>query len=475
MSGDGDRDAAASGTVVRGAALFDGEEWRDESDVLVQAGAVTAIADAGSLDVPHGALAIDAVGAVLAPGFIDLHCMERGAAAASGKDAVNFLTQGVTTVVTGNCGVGTPAGPATDLAINIVEIAGHNAARSDAGQDTTETVRRLRSHLEGGARGVSLGLMYEPGRSASLAELTEVSALVEEHGGVLATHLRDEGRGLISSINEVLAIRNEARTVVMHLKACGEPNWPLLDRGRDLLSREGVVWTYYPYTDTNTRLAAAVPYHFGTPEALRGLLRDSRFLERFRSDGLQTLARNGWDGVLIADGPPSIVGSSVASVARARGIEAEFAVAELLADDPDIRVRFVEVAELDGIRDTARMDLAIAASDAYIFDSSAMAPEHPRSFGAIARSLQWAREGGYVDHFLRGVTSRAADLYCISRGRIMTGAPADLVLLDLQHVQDRATYEEPARLASGVEKVWVAGRLAYDGNAPTRHRWGQVL
>lgn len=467
----GTRDGA---TVIRGALLFDGEQWRGECDVMINAGSIVAIGPVDTIDARPDMFAVEASGAVLAPGFIDIHGMDRCAPAVAGKDAINFLSQGVTTLVIGNCGVGTPEGAAPDLAINIVELAGHNAART-AVPATVDAIRWLRSHLERRARGVSLGLMYEPGRSVASTELAQIGQLVAEHQAVLAIHMRDEGPGLLSSIEEVLAIRGGARTVVMHLKACGERNWPQLEHGRDLLARETVRWTYYPYADTNTRLAAAVPFQFDSPSSLRRLLQDSELRARFREGGLQTLARRGWDGVVITDGPQSLVGRSISALALACEVAPEDAVAALLADDANVRVRFADVADLNGIRASAGHELAMAASDAYVFDSTAMNPEHPRSFGAIARSLRWAREGNYLDKFLRSVTSRAADLYTLPRGRISVGAAADLVLFDVADVEDKASYDEPALLAVGVRTVWVSGCVAYEGQRTTASRLGSVL
>jgi N-acyl-D-amino-acid deacylase len=468
-------EAASAPSLIRGARVFDGQDWRGECDVLVDGGLVAEVSAVGAVSPPPDVVTVDGAGLVLAPGFIDIHGMDRGAAAMAGKDAVNYLSQGVTTVVVGNCGVGTPDGAAPDLAVNVVELAGHNAAHRAATHGDGNVLDWLRARLERGARGVSLGLMYEPGRSASAAELRAVADLVADQGGVLAVHMRDEGAGFVDSISEILAIRGRAAVVIMHLKACGEQNWPLLDRGRELLRREGVQWTYYPYTDPNTRLAAAVPFPFDSASSLREMLQEPSLYQRFRDSGLQTLARRGWDGVIITQGPEPLIGTSVGAVARSRAMEPESAVAALLSEDMNIRARFVEVADLAGLQVSARDELAMAASDAYLFDSSAMNPEHPRNFGAIARSLQWARDGGYIENFLSGVTSRAADLYSLPRGRIEVGATADLVLLDVPDVHDRASDELPGLTATGVSTVWITGRVVYADGMPAKLRSGSVL
>lgn len=457
------------------ALVFDGEEWRGHNDVLLDGGLISEVGTCGSIAGPPGTEVVRANGAALVPGLIDIHGMDRSAASISGRDAINLLSQGITTVVTGNCGVGVPEGSVPDLAINVAELAGHNGAPRGEGARNNGVEAWLREKLEAGSRGVSLGLMYEPGRSASSRELEAVANLVADCDGVLAVHIRDEGPGLIHSLEEVIAFRRSAQTLVMHLKACGEKNWPQIDRARDLLHKAGVGWTYYPYTDTNTRLSACVPFPFQGARALERMLDRPEVRNELEEHGLQTLARGGWDGVLVTHGPTSAIGRSVAQIARERDCPPATALVLLLSEDPNVRARFREVAQLDATRTTARDSVAIPGSDAYVFDSSNMSPEHPRSFGAMARSLCWARDGGYLEQFLRSASSRPADLYGLDRGRIEAGRPADLALIDLERIQDRATYDEPGIPASGILRVWVGGCVAFEEGLPSTELAGVVL
>lgn len=469
--------------LLRNGRVHDGEGWLGLQDVVVRDGVIAEIRPPSDARPVSDPAEVDLSGFELVPGFVDIHGMDVNVAAVSGKDARNLLAQGVTTLVVGNCGVGEPTGGDHRLALNVVELAGHNggrnllSAQSQGPAGEIELLAWVDQKLTSGARGVSLGLMYEPGRSADLEELSRLASIVQDHDAVLAVHLRDEGAGLIDSIDEILSVRGTARTVVMHLKACGPQNWGLLDPARERLISAGVRWTYYPYTDTNTRLVAADPalIHLTDGEKRERFLRDQGGVERLRESGLQTLARDGWAGVIVTRGPEDWCGESVSDLAGARGLTVEQFVIEALAESPDIRVRFKDVAELDGLHLSARHPLSLAASDGYVQTAGAPPVEHPRSFGAIARAFAWARDDKRVDDFLASMTSGAADLFGIRRGRIKVGEVADLVAVDMHGLRDNATYDRPELLATGVSRVWVRGRAAFAGGTATADFSGQLL
>lgn len=433
--------------------------WKSDLDVVVDRTSGTIIEIGPGVGGGAAGVEVD----TLVPGFIDVHSMEVGPQTVAGKDGSNLLAQGVTTIVTGNCGVGYPElKDVGDLPVNVLPLIGHNAVSARIG--STRTAAEVIDAMTAGMRvgtGASLGLMYEPGRSASASELEDIAHLVAQRSGTLTVHMRDEAAGLRNSIEECIALAAYCTVVVMHLKACGHRHWNALPELRGMLEAAQIPFTYYPYTDTNTRLDACYP--------------GDRY--RLEVDGLQNLARDGWSGVVLTGNcPDQLIGLSVNRIGLLRGMTDVQAFESILRDFPDARVRFIEVAEEAQLRESARSPLAMPASDAYVFSIADQIAEHPRNYGAIARSLRWAREGGYTDHVIRNLTALPASVYGISsRGSLEPGNRADLVALSVEDIDDLATYESPTRLAQGVSQVWIGGRLAFRHGEAVDPTLGVVL
>lgn len=475
--------------LLRGARLFDGRAEHNSCDVVISGGFIQQIAAAGEIDDIRDHI-VELDGLLLAPGFIDLQGMDRSPSSLCKKGAANLLCQGITTLMIGHCGVGEPWQrddcASMDLPVNVLRLVGHNALRNAAlasgptaeSEITAAVLTAANDEMSSGAAGVSLGLMYEPGRSAPTREIRSLSEAVGDHGGILAAHIRDEGSGLLGALEEVCGLDVRARRLVVHLKACGEMNWPLLAEGRSLLDREGVSWSFYPYEDTNTTLKAVFPAPYGQmsdDERLALLIADPAARLDTEERGLHGLARERWAGVLVTRGDNTMVGQSIATLARAVGTEPVVFAAELVRRVPETRVRFREVAELAALRDTARGGQGLVGSDSYALAASDIA-EHPRSYGAVARTLRWAREDGYFLKALERLTSTAAAwLRLHDRGWVRPGYRADLVALDPTTVSDRSTYDAPSVTAHGVEHVWINGKRAVSRAQPTGQLGGVLV
>ena len=471
--------------LLTGAQVFDGRSHLGPAEVAVEGTLIAAVGPPGTLD-RNDASVVDLAGLLLAPGFTDLHGMDASPAGFAGKDGANLLLQGVTTIVIGHCGTGLPWSPeSVEVPVNVVRLIGHNALSHLAAeqfepgspQALSWMEATLQEELDHGALGLSLGLMYEPGRSAPQAQIKALAELVGRAGGMIAAHVRDEGSGFLRSLREIVDLPGTADRMVMHLKACGRQNWNQLEDGRQLLEEAGVRWTYYPYTDTNTRLVAVFPDGLAqlSAEARVQRLADPKQQALVDQDGLQSLAARRWDGVTITAGRSEWLGRSIANVAFEAGEAPALTAARLVLEDPGARVRFHDVAELAGLRRSAEHPHALHGSDAYVFNSDDVA-EHPRNFGAVARSVCWRRDAGQLEQGIEMLTGRAADaIGLVGRGRIAPGAVADLIGFDVDGLADLATYERPYRLSTGVEHVWVAGMRAVADGAVTGASCGAVL
>jgi N-acyl-D-aspartate/D-glutamate deacylase len=229
---------------------------------------------------------IDADGLVVAPGFIDVHTHIEGNVSGSSRDsplaAPNFISQGITTIITGNCG--RSALSIADffsqlqqrgVEVNVASLVGHNTIRrkvmgDDARAPTDEEIKEMRNlvrrAMRDGALGLSTGLEYTPG---AFADVEEVKALVEvaaRYHGIYATHMRDEGNDVVKSIEEALAVARETQAPleISHLKWRGRANW-----GRSLqliamiaeAKKSGLKVSYdvYPYTASSTSLDILIP------------------------------------------------------------------------------------------------------------------------------------------------------------------------------------------------------------------------
>lgn len=518
--------------MIRGGTVLDGS-GRDgvRADVAVAGGRIVAV---GALGAGHrGApVVVDAGGQVVCPGFIDLHSHADFSIDAT-PTAWTQLTQGVTTLVTGNCGfspfpIGDPADLPTltatvgggndwswhDLAgfaaeitarrpgVNIAPLVGLGAVRAavlgsgmvapDAPQ--LEAMRaRSRAALAAGAFGVSTGLIYPPGRFADADELTTLVAEAAAADLVYSTHIRDETSAMLDAVREAIdiATRAGARLQVSHLKAMGPANHGALPRALELLDEAAargldVAADVYPYTASSTTLSSRLPGWAldGGPSALRERLRSNE--SRFRMAS-ELRARFGGDidpaGIVlgsIATGRYAAdVGRSIPEIARREGLDDAEAVLEVLAESGgSVGIVNHAMAELD-VEAALRHPRVAVASDGWILEESGSSRPHPRSFGTFSRVLgRYVRERGVLTlpEAIRRMTSLPAGRVGLTdRGRVAVGAVADLAVFDPDTVVDRATYENPWQLSEGFSTVLVVGVPAILHGTRTTARAGAVL
>jgi N-acyl-D-amino-acid deacylase len=464
-----------------------GNPWL-RADIGIEGDRITAV---GRLSGQSAARVIDAADRVVAPGFIDAHSHAiEGLLRRELRQGQPIIAQGVTTIV-GNPDGGGPV----DLAAqrerlergrtgpNVALLIGHGsvrrevmgAAHRDPSPEELERMRGLVARaMADGAFGLSSGLFYAPASYAKTEEVIALASVAATSGGVYTSHIRDEANytvGLLASIDEVIRIAAEARTIgiVSHMKALGPENWGLsraavarLDAAR---ANGGQLFAdQYPYEASSTGLRAALLPGGAKPDA--DVVRAN--LKR----------RGGPDSIQIAffREDRSIEGMTLAAIAAARRAPPEEVAMDLMSRGNPSIVSF-NMSE-DDLRHIMAQSYTMASSDGGLVLPTEGKP-HPRDYGAFARRLGvYVRERNVVslEFAIRSMTSLPAAVFGIAdRGIIREGAIADVVVFDPERVRDTATYADPHHLAEGVSYVLVNGDVVLDGGAFTDALPGKVL
>ncbi|GAA0942706.1 D-aminoacylase [Actinocorallia libanotica] len=499
---------AVGGTVIDGT----GREPR-RADVGVRGDRIAFVGPA-----PPGAAArrrLDCAGLAVAPGFIDLHShADFTVAAAPGAEGA--LRQGVTTLVTGNCGT-SPFPTGSDAAgfegfarsvqeagpaVNVAALVGHAMLRAAVlGQDlrpaTGPELDAMRGLLADAARegvfGLSTGLIYAPGSFAGTEEIVALAETAREHGLLYATHMRDEGDDLLKAVDEALetARRSGVRLQISHLKAMGPANHGKVVRALALIDAaraEGVdvATDVYPYAASSTQLSSRLPdwaLDGGLDALLERLARPEtreRIAAELRAKTGGTFLPEGTVLAAMPDGPYTpYVGASLREIADERGADPADVALDVLAGHRALVFIVNHAMAEDDVDTVLRHPAAAVASDGWELDTACGGHPHPRHFGAFARALgHHARDRGLLTlpqavHKMTGLP--ASRLGLTGRGTLAEGHAADLAVFEPGEITDRATYAEPLAYAEGVRHVVVNGRLALADGAVTGERPGRVL
>jgi N-acyl-D-aspartate/D-glutamate deacylase len=491
-----------------------------DADVLLAGGAILDgsggpavkgdIAIRGERIVAVGAFArgkigrtIDCSGLAIAPGFIDLHnhsdfpILKRET-----RPAVNYLSQGCTTLVTGNCGGGQlkvadylAAIDNSGAGTNIVHLVPHGAVRSSVmGKDKraptadelAKMERLVEQCMQDGAWGMSTGLIYVPSVFAETDELIALSRVVARHGGIYASHIRGEGETLLDAVEEALRIGREARLPVhvSHFKASGRPYWGAvrvaarrIEEARAAGHR--VTADQYPYVASSTSLEAMLLPAWareGEAKDVLARLKDERQLPKIRR-AIQTSLRT-HDRLQIASckAKPEYAGKLLSDIAAEEKREQIDVALEILTSGGAAAVNF-GMSEED-VRYVMSLPWVATASDGSVKVADDSKP-HPRSYGTFTRKLghyAGAEKIISLEQAVRSASGLPADVLGLTdRGYLRTGCFADVVVFEPKSVRDNATYEKPFEHSSGIRWVLVNGREAIADGKPTGALAGRAL
>lgn len=474
------------------------------ADVGIIGDRIGAIGDLSGENRYRAASRVDATGLVVAPGFIDIHSHAVGGGAtgslASRPDAENLVRQGVTTVMGGQDGSSPwPIGEALAFfdshpaAVNVGLFVGQGTIRSlVVGPSNVKPTQDqlfqmfaiVRRSMDDGAFGLSSGLEYTPGMFADTEELTQLAAQTASYQGLYISHVRDEGGGLMDSVNELIEIARGAGIAAQltHHKIIGKGRWggtaTSLARVEEARSAGlDITIDVYPYTASSTGMTILFPAWSkdGGLEALQGRLADEGTAARIRRDVIAHInsERGGDPSTIVAAGcsfDSTLAGKSLADMARDRGL------AVTVPNAADIAMDLVRRGSCQGVfhsmsdDDVSRVmrsPYAMLASDGGVPEFGVGAP-HPRSYGTFARVLsRYVRDEQVLtlsEAVQRMSGTPAARLGLADRGILAVGRRADLAVFDPETVQDLATFQDPHRYAAGMRYVLVNGvRVLWDG------------
>ncbi len=463
------------------------------SDVAVLDGRILFVGEAGDAGL-QAADTIDATGLVVTPGFVDMHSHAE-LDEAWGRDGLPFLYQGVTTVVVGADGGGTSdvaarfdAWTGEGIGVNGLMYVGHNAAReavmgredrSPSEAELEEMRAFVRKGMEEGALGLSSGLFYLPGTYAETEEVIELNRVASAYdGAIYDTHDRDLGAaypsfGYLNSIREGIRIGEEGGTKVIfsHFNAQGAQNYGRAPEGAALIEEArargvDVAAAQHVYTATQSNLRSytipgwaaaggdtAMVRRFDHPDTLEMIDRQSREMLAIRGGGAK---------LLFADPRPDLNGRTLGDMAEAWGLSDAEAARRILREG-NARVMNLDLYDTVNTAYLARQPWMMTCTDGRT-PPPGVAVTHPRVFGAFTKKLRdfvLDEEVVTLPFAVRSMTGLAADfLGWTDRGYVREGQWADLAVLDLDRIQDRATFAEPLQYSEGTVHVLVNGELA---------------
>jgi N-acyl-D-amino-acid deacylase len=468
------------------------------------------IVEVGALDVKRAARVIDAQGMIVAPGFIDVHTHVEGSLG-DNPAADNFIHMGVTSMVTGNCGASaTDVGKflsdleAQGLAVNLATLIGHNSVRREVMNEENraprpEELQRMRDLVDkamrDGAVGLSTGLIYVPGTYAKTEEIVELAKVAAQHGGLYATHMRDEGNQVADSIRETLLIGEQAKLPVeiSHFKVSSKKLWGLSSMTCKMVAEarargQQVTVDQYAYTASSTSLNTALPSWAleGGREKAKDRLQDPLMRARIKREMIESINKSGfkdWSYAVVAAYDPNKAyeGKTISEITKSTrgraGAEEEAEQIVTMYLQGSAAMIYHKIAEVDVERIIAQ-PFTMIASDSGVQRMNSGMP-HPRGYGNNARVLGlYVREKKIIqlEDAVRKMTSLPAATFKLwDRGLIRKGFAADLVIFDEQTVGDKATFANPHQFAEGFAFVLVNGKFVIDNHEPTKNRPGRAL
>ncbi len=485
--------------LIRGGRVMDGSGGPPlNADVGITGDRIVFVGDGKNI---KAARTIDATGLIVAPGFIDPHTHANADLThEQRKSNVNFLMQGVTTVVTNNDGGGALPLSKTfaqmqsqGIGTNAVLLVGQGSVRqavlgmSDAAptaEQLAEMKTLVQQAMDDGAFGMSTGLYYAPGSYAKTEEVIELAKVVAANDGVYDSHIRDESSytvGLLAAIDEVIRIGREAHLPVhvSHIKALGTDVWgqsadviAMIQRART--AGVNITANQYPYTASGSSVTASLVPRWAEVGGHAELLKridDPNVRPKLIAEMETNLKRRGGANSLLLTSARNrdFVGKRLDAIATAMSKTPVETALEVIKQG-GASVASFNMQESD-IENFMKQDWVMTGSDG--------SGGHPRKFGTYPRKLReyvFKRRVITLPRMIQASSAQVADTFRLpDRGRLAVHQFADVIVFDEKTVNERATYEQPEVLSVGMKYVIVNGKLAVEDGKYTGALAGQPL
>ncbi|MEL7043303.1 MAG: amidohydrolase family protein [Pseudomonadota bacterium] len=486
---------------ISGGLVFDGTSKEGRvADIFVEGDRIVFIGD-GDTENVSGEVIIDATGLIVAPGFIDPHTHTTSDVLFSNtkKRLEGYLTQGVTTVVSGNDGQGPfdiagtlRAVDARGVGPNFALFTGHGSIRSkvlgrENREPTPEELDQMRAltrtAIEDGALGLSAGLYYAPASYATTEEVIELAKVAGEFGAIYDTHIRDESTysvGLLAAVEEAIEISRQsgAPLHLAHIKALGVDVWGYsadVIAAVEAAQAEGIRVTadQYPWSASGTRISNALIPNWAkadSDEAMNARLRDPANQARLVEEITENLRkRGGADAILLVARANDLPSQSLTAEAAQRGLDpVQTAIQIVLEGDSRIASFNME----DG-------DIERFMVQPWVMTSSDGTNGHPRKFASFPRKYRTyvveKKVISLVDFINRSTSFTADTMALCDRGRLRPGKVADIVIFDPDRFGPVADFSHPALLSEGVVHLLVNGEFAIRDGALSEELYGLPL
>ncbi|WP_448519235.1 N-acyl-D-amino-acid deacylase family protein [Rhodoflexus sp.] len=497
--------------LIRNGRIADGtgNPWY-EADIAIKDGKIVAV---GRLTDAQAIQTIDARRKIVAPGFIDVHTHIEGSIQEL-PQAENFIYDGVTTLITGNCG-----GSFLDLkkffyeldsigiSPNVGTLAGHNTIRRavmrlSRRDPTIEEQAKMEAIMEqmmrDGALGLSSGLIYIPGTYSKTKEIVGLAKVAARYGGVYATHMRNEADSVLAAIHETLEIGRQSGIPmqISHFKASGHNNW---GRSSEMLAAieraraEGldVNLDQYPYPASSTNLGVLFPAWAlaDGDSAIHARLTDPKTRAQIATEISKNMAWRSNSGrmdyAFVARYRPDSTyqGLNISQITAKRLGKTKTKLSDEIETIMEMLLKggaqmiYHSMSEED-VKRIMASPLTMIASDAGIYQFGRDVP-HPRGYGSNARVLGvYVREKKILtlEEAIRKMTSMPAQRFGLTnRGLLREGYQADIVIFDPVTIRDRATFEKPHAYAEGISYVIVNGSIVVAEGRHTGVRSGMLI